>query len=163
MSSGASESPTLRAEFMPEFRVCIGIPASGKSTAAARWAEEEGFIIVASDDLRLELTGSMEDFTKEHEVWSRAALKVAYALAHECDVALDATSLIPEYRKLWVDIAASNGIVPIAYRFPVPFEEARARNEARERVVPEFVMDQMIDNWNAYCSVDQLLKEGFRV
>lgn len=148
---------------MSEFRLTIGIPASGKSTAAQRWQDEEGFIVVSSDDLRKELTGSAEDFSHEEVVWVTACLRVGMILHRRDDVVLDATNLIPEHRQQWVELAMLYGISPIAYRFPIERHEARARNLARKRVVPDHVMDRMFQNWNDYCGQDRLEAEGFVV
>lgn len=148
---------------MDEFRLTVGIPASGKSTLAQLWAEQEGFVVVSSDAVRLALTGSMEDFSAENAVWETVKLRIGMVLHRGDSVVLDATNLVPRFREQWLDLARLWHVTPIAYRCEIGLAEAMRRNTARIRVVPDSVMARMWLNWAMHCSIGQLEAEGFTV
>lgn len=149
---------------MPELRVLVGIPGSGKSTVCAAWlARDEIDCVVASDSMRAELTGAEDDFSRDHEMWPQLQARVLSQLRAGRRVAQDSTNLTATTRRGLLSAASSCGITPIAYRLDVPFEEAHRRNQARTRVVPTQVMLAFHTNFLEECSHDQLEAEGFRV
>lgn len=55
---------------MKKLIVMSAVPGSGKSTWAKKYASEHSkVVIVSSDDIRYELTGQYQDFSKQHLVW----------------------------------------------------------------------------------------------
>lgn len=68
-------------------------PGSGKSTwALAYQKSHDSTYIISSDEIRYELTGSRQDFTKQKEVWETFSKRIhEYALLNEnVTVILDA-------------------------------------------------------------------------
>lgn len=147
-----------------ELRVLVGIPASGKSTLAHQWlADGEVDMVVSSDAVRAELTGDMRDLSRDADVWRTVEGRVAAGLGADVRVAIDSTNLIPEYRKRWVDMARSFGVVPVAFRVPCDFGLALFRNSDRDDPVPLDAMERMWENWVFHCKAPILEAEGFRV
>lgn len=145
-----------------ELRILVGIPASGKSTYAVE-RRREGWAVVSSDEVRASVTGDAGDVSRDAEVWPLVEGRVEGALLSARDVIVDATNLLPDKRATWLRIARSWGAQATAVRFPVLLAEARGRNAARDRKVPEDVMVRMYDDWVAWCSPETLAAEGFAV
>ena len=73
--------------------VLSAMPGSGKSTWAKKYQEEHPHtLIISSDAIRYELTGAMQDFSKQKEVWELFSLRIhEYANKYEdVTVVLDA-------------------------------------------------------------------------
>lgn len=142
----------------------IGIPASGKSTLA-RALHQDGTVagVVSSDDIRASLTGDAADCSRDREVWPIVESRTVGWLNAALPVLVDATNLIPEYRRWLLRVGREWGVKVVACRVPTDFGTALIRNAARERTVPHDVMLKMRDNWEAHCSTETLVGEGFTV
>lgn len=81
----------------PQLIIPVGISGSGKSTWI-RTLENQGFIVVSPDDIRRELTGTINDQTKNNEVFELAYQRVIDALNSGKSVIFDATNLTSKYR-----------------------------------------------------------------
>lgn len=127
---------------MPVFIMMVGIPGSGKSMLAERLAREGGAVLVSTDRLRAELTGSAEDRSRDRLVFARAAIDIETALGHGLDVIYDATNLTVRDRARILRLLPS-GTKKICCYLKVPLEKALARNLGRERVVPPEVVEAM--------------------
>lgn len=147
--------PDHREYIKPQFVMLVGLPASGKSTYAAR-LKEEGFEHISSDAIRVEMgygagQGSGLVFA-EMEQKTRRALKEGK------NVIYDATNLIRKNR-----IHILTAIQNIECRkdcilFTEPFETCLERNRQREGFarVPEEVMDHMLRSFQT-----PMIYEGF--
>lgn len=129
--------------------VTMGIPASGKSTYVERWSEQlidNGLNppIICPDDIRKELTGDASDQTRNHEVFELAHVRLALALADKQPVVFfDATNIKPFARDNLLTMAQDAGAYTILAVLSANIDAAKARNKARDRVVPESAMDRM--------------------
>ena len=89
---------------LPTFLMLMGISGSGKST----WAREfvfrcdASFTIVSSDEIRKQLTGRVDDQTRNAEVWEVVLNHVAAALKQGKNVLLDATNTQTDRRRQFV-------------------------------------------------------------
>lgn len=119
-----------------------GIPGSGKSTLAERLARERCAVLVSTDRLREELTGSAEDRSRDGAVFGRAMAEIRRNLSGGANVVYDATNLTAGARRRALK-AVPPGVRKICWYLPIDLEQAQARNAARERVVPRDVIAGM--------------------
>lgn len=122
----------------------IGLPASGKSTWSERYIRDKPETVLhSSDAIREELFGDIEDQTNNAKVFEELNKRVFADLRQGKTVIYDATNLSKRRRIAF--IRQLNNINPkkIAVLFATPYEQCLARNNNRERVVPEYAMKKM--------------------
>lgn len=129
--------PTLGA---PAIIVLVGPAGSGKSTWAKRHYDRVH--VLASDDMRALITddanhqrSSADAFRLLEEV-ARARLKFGRL------VVIDATNVTPEARRQWTKLAVEHDVPSMAVWMDTPMEECIRRQQMRERVVPEHVIER---------------------
>lgn len=128
---------------MSKVIVGIGIPGSGKTTFLKSFAEKHQYVYVCPDDIRVELTGDAKDQTKNKEVWECAHQRVFDAMK-EHTVVVDATFVNADQRKMFLSLLRRNGAEKVeGILVDTPIEIAKERNQKRERVVPEHVLERM--------------------
>jgi predicted kinase len=120
--------------------VLVGLPGSGKST----YLERMGVTGLSSDAVRKLLADDETDQT----IHDRVFQTLRYLLRHRLELGrpvtyIDATSLTPEERRPYLEIAKSYGATVEALYFDVPMEVCRERNAGRSRVVPDDVLAKM--------------------
>eukprot|EP01063_Lacrimia_lanifica_P031643 TRINITY_DN5266_c0_g1_i2.p3 TRINITY_DN5266_c0_g1~~TRINITY_DN5266_c0_g1_i2.p3 ORF type:complete len:242 (+),score=68.02 TRINITY_DN5266_c0_g1_i2:838-1563(+) len=119
----------------PDFVLTVGIPGSGKSTWVKQQVQDEGdpsgrggTVVVSTDAIRLELTGSVAFTNIEGEVWAVARSRITEALLDGRTTILDATNTISRHR-----VALCHGLppcTPLAKIFHALPEEACRRIDA---------------------------------
>ena len=122
-----------------------GVPGSGKSTFIRKFVDDHpdyGWQIIHPDAIREELTGDVNDQSRNKEVWALAYQRLREASAQGLPVIFDATLASPYIRR---EVAGS---VPPEYHrvlvsLDTPLEESLSRNKQRKRVVPEHVIRRM--------------------
>lgn len=120
------------------FYMTIGLPGCGKST----WAEKTGFEIISSDAMREQLGLADND----NSVFPLMESRVLSLVASGTDVIYDATNL--EHVKRINLLSKLYSTEKVAVVFPTPLEVCKERNHGRERVVPDFVYDRMLKNFD---------------
>lgn len=133
--------------------VLVGLPGAGKSS----WLAGQGIPAISSDALRVLLT---DDVTNQ-SVNARVFETVRYLLRQRLQIGMqetyiDATCLTVNERSPYVAIAREFGAEVEAVFFDVPLEECKRRNRARDRVVPDEVMDLLASRL-----VPPSVEEGF--
>lgn len=120
--------------------LAIGLPGSGKST----WFKRHSVVPLSSDLLRTILFDDVTQQRFQDLVFStlRALLR-ARLIARMPWNYVDATNLSPNERRGWIKMARDFGYEVHALFFDVPVEVCIQRNQRRERVVPEDVMQRM--------------------
>jgi predicted kinase len=117
--------------------VLSGIPGSGKSTYAQEYVlNHPRSAIVASDAIRMELFGRVDDFSKEDIVWSTFE-NLIFEKAKTCDsVIADSSATANERRLRWAKMFRGTfDIIELVY-FDIPFELCLERNEKRHLTIP---------------------------
>lgn len=139
--------------------ILIGIPCSGKSTYANRKFNVPNTIIVSTDEIRKELTGTYR-FSQEtnNKVFEIANEQIQAWLVKGFNVVFDATNTNKKYRKKFINIGEKNHAKIIGVVFNTPIRICLMRNSMRdnERKVPDDVILKM-SNFNS----DIDIYEGF--
>jgi predicted kinase len=118
----------------------VGLPGSGKST----YLERAGLTAISSDAVRKLLA----DDETDQSIHLRVFETVRFLLRQRLDIGraltyIDATSLTPEERRPYIEIARSYHCEIEALFFDVPLEVCLERNSHRSRVVPPEVLRAM--------------------
>ena len=131
---------------MSKLFMLIGIPGSGKSTAAQKLSEIYNAPIYSSDDIRKELYGDASVQDNPKKVFDILHKRIIEGLNKYSNVIYDATNIYSKYRKeflesLPIDDARYNICIVLAERPDVCIK----RQSLRERQVPEEVIRKMAD------------------
>lgn len=124
----------------PTAIVTIGLPASGKSTAARALAD---FQDINLDDCRAAISGDAGDQSVTGAALAMQADLIAAAIDARRSVVVSNTNLIPAHREALVSQFRGAGYDVVFMHFDVPLTVCKARNAARDRVVPDEAMDRM--------------------
>lgn len=157
---------------MSQLHILVGIPACGKSTMAfgaklkrQDFPEMPEIHIVSTDQIRHDLTGNATDQSMNDLVFATFHDRIKLLLRCGFDVIADATNLKESSRNELMQIANDLMAARYAHRFGVSEDYATCqdRNLARERVVPEDVMERFHQNFLENCSEETLMSEGWTV
>jgi predicted kinase len=120
--------------------LAIGLPGSGKSS----WFKRNKITPLSSDLLRALLFDDPNEQRYQDLIFSnlRSMLK-ARLIARRPMNYVDATNLTPQERQGWIKLAKDYGYEVHAVLFDVPLEVCLARNQRRDRVVPEEAMRRL--------------------
>lgn len=141
----------------PILYVMVGLSGSGKSSIAKEIAKtSENTIIASSDAIREELTGKVEDQTKNEEVFKIFHKRIQKGLENKKNVIADATNITMKSRRAIIDNVQKLDIYKIAYVIPKPFEQCKKDNLNREHPVPEEVIEKQIRRFQI-----PFMEEGF--
>jgi predicted kinase len=133
--------------------ITVGLPGSGKSTYLARI----GANAISSDEIRRLIADDPHDQTMNARIFSVIRYLIRQRiLAGRPVTYVDATHLTLWEREPYVKLARRFGCKLQALFFDVPVEICIARNQARERVVPEEAIRKM-----AQQMIPPSLEEGF--
>ncbi|MFO0548574.1 MAG: RNA ligase family protein [Polyangiaceae bacterium] len=136
----------MRSARRPRLTLFVGPSGSGKSSLAAHDpsdTRERPSVVIALDALR-ESRGARADQSENAAVLGEALEKLHGALASGRDVIWDATSLIPQQRKLPESVAHRLGAQVWQVVFLTPRALLGARNATRAHAVPVDVLDEQI-------------------
>ena len=131
--------------YKPKLYVMVGLSGSGKSTIAKQVTDvEKNTIIVSSDAIREELTGKVEDQSKNEEVFKIFHKRIREGLENKHNVVADATNITMKSRRAILLNVRNLDVHRVAYFVPKPFEQCKVDNLHREHSVPEEVLDKQI-------------------
>ncbi|MBI4906864.1 MAG: AAA family ATPase [Acidobacteria bacterium] len=118
----------------------VGLPGSGKSTYAAA----QKLPVLSSDDTRALLLDDITNQSANRIVFAmlRRLLRARLELRRPV-TCIDATNLTRAERRQYIRTAQLYGAAIEAVYFDVPLDVCKQRNLARERNVPDDIMDRM--------------------
>jgi len=120
--------------------ITVGLPGSGKSTYLARL----GANAISSDEIRRLIADDPLDQSMNARIFSIIRYLIRQRIAAGRPVTyVDATHLTPWERKPYVVLAQRYGCRLEALYFDVPIDICVARNQARDRAVPEGAIRKM--------------------
>ncbi len=123
----------------------IGPPGSGKSTFTKdfllHWTDE--WILISPDLIRKELTDDESDQSRNTEVFAIVYKRLEEALKAGKNVIYDATNCRNVYRFKILNSAKPFANKIIGVVISTPISECIARNHARDRHVPDDVVERM--------------------
>ena len=131
--------------------ILSAMPGSGKSTWAKNYQEEHPHtLIVSSDQIRYEITGQMQDFSKQKEVWELFSLRIhEYAKKYDdVTVILDALNDLNCLREKYVKENPEFDKYELVV-FPRTIEEIRYWNKQRKEcsIVPDDQLEILVNKW----------------
>lgn len=126
-----------------DLHVMMGVPGSGKSTVADKLVQEHNAIRVSPDEIRRMLTGDPSNQERNAEVFDHAHRMTKSNLAQGNHVVFDATNVQAKARRGLLDIANGVGAKKHLHVVDPGLDTAKFRNQNRERVVPDEVLDRM--------------------
>ena len=127
------------------------MPGSGKSTWAKAYSEAHPHtLIVSSDEIRYELTGTTQDFSKQKEVWELFSLRIhEYAKKYDnVTVILDALTDLNMLREKYVKENPEFDEYVLVL-FPRTVDQIRYYNKQRKEtsIVPDQQLEVLIKKW----------------
>ena len=131
--------------------VLSAMPGSGKSTWAKKYqAEHPHTLIISSDQIRYEITGQTQDFSRQNEVWELFSLRIhEYAKKYDdVTVILDALTDLNVLREKYVKENPEFDRYELVL-FPRTVEQIRFFNKQRndDAVVPDDQLELLINKW----------------
>jgi predicted kinase len=122
----------------------IGIPASGKSTFAAKLAQlEPQAVIISTDTIRGELFGNEAMQGEWAQIEARVIERISKAILCEYPVIYDATNAQAEWRIDLLGKLKDYPAVWLAWWLKAPVKKSQQWNQNRLRRVPDEVIERM--------------------
>ena len=128
--------------------VCIGLPASGKTTWATDYVKKNNGKVkrINKDDLRAMLDCSSGDLSTEKIVISTRDYLIERLLSKGYDVVIDDTNFRGAHFLAICDAAKRVGDVRVFHKyFDITLKEALIRNRKRPHPVPDSVIENMFE------------------
>ena len=131
--------------------ILSAMPGSGKSTWAKRYKEEHSHtFIVSSDEIRFEITGTSQDFSRQNEVWELFSLRIhEYAKKYDdVTVILDALNDLNCLREKYVKENPEFDRYELVL-FPRTEQQIMFYNKQRVEtsIVPDDQLEKLIKKW----------------
>ena len=136
--------------------ILVGIPGSGKSSYAAELAELVGAEVHNADSIREELYGDAAIQGDGKKVFGLLYTRAKDDVAIGCPIILDNTNITKKVRQKAMKTFDKYNCKFVAVVMNTPIEECKCRNKMRDRTVPDWVIDRMINNYE-----EPTVDEGF--
>lgn len=141
----------------PTLWVMVGLSGSCKSSVAKEIAENNSnTIIVSLDNICEELTGKVEDQSKNEEVSKVFHKRIRETLENNTNVVADATNITMRSRRAIIENVKSIECHKIVYLIPKPFRQCKIDNLNRQHPVPEEVLNGQLRKFQI-----PFMEEGF--
>lgn len=119
---------------LPKLIIMVGLPGSGKSTRARELAVTENCIVLSSDSIRKELSGSEQDQTQNDKVFKLLYQRMNDLLSKGESVIVDATNTTIKSRKRILSECRCPCYKEVQL-VATPVDECASRDRFRERSV----------------------------
>lgn len=130
---------------MPQFRMLMGLPGSGKSTYARNFvASHKGWVHLSSDQISQSHFASADHIDSQN-VFAKMYQQTAAALKAEQNVIYDATNLASKRRRSLLNRLKNFQVDSEAVVFLTPYPILKARNQ--KRIQQERVPDEAIERY----------------
>ena len=131
----------------PKLFVLCGLPASGKSTYAKELAEKYNANIHASDKIREELSGDINNQSINELVFKTLHNRIKDDLRNGTNCIYDACNISYKRRMAFLQELNKIPCEKICFLMATPYEECIKNNANRDRKVPEYVIERMYRNF----------------
>lgn len=136
---------------MKQLIILSAVPGSGKSTWAKKYqASHPNTYIISSDEIRFELTGQYQDFSKQKEVWEEFENRLLNYSKQDGNftVILDAVIDLNSLRKKYYDLGKNfDRKILVILRKPLELLKKLNKERKEEKWVPE---DVLINLYNKF-------------
>lgn len=128
----------------PRLTLLCGLSASGKSQHTSIVANNRNSecIILSTDTLRANICGSVEDQSKNKEVFQTFHSLIAKYLKNGIDVVAEATNITMKSRRSILNVVKDINCEKVCVVIVKPIDECRKDNIGREHPVPDYVIDK---------------------
>lgn len=127
--------------------IMVGPPGAGKTTIAEEIVDKfDNFVIVSPDRIREEITGDMNNQSQNEVVFSRVYGQLSAYLEDGRNVVYDATNCRSAYRYKIIDACKTSAYKIICLVSTTPIAKCIKRNDERNRIIPEDVIEKMYFN-----------------
>ena len=139
-----------KGDHMKTLIMLSGIPASGKSTWAAKYqATHPNTFVISSDDVRVDVTGDYQDHSRQPEVWMEFSRRIhEFGQKEDVTVILDALNDVDDVREKYVRENPEFDRYILAI-FPFDKEKSIKLNDEREwpYKVPNDILLKLIEKY----------------
>lgn len=129
------------------FIMMVGLPGSGKTTYANKYAEEIDALVISSDDVREQIFGDVNDQGHNSELFDIIHNMIIESLRCKQNVIFDATNIVMKHRIALLKKIKEIKCVKKCYIMATPMEDCYINNNSRERKVPNEVIENMYKRW----------------
>lgn len=146
----------------PIMLMMVGLVGSGKSTKAQELAKTYDANIHASDSIREELSGDINNQSINDLVFKTLHNRVKEDLRNGKNCIYDATNISYKKRKAFLQELNQIPCEKICVLMATPYETCLKNNSMRDRVVPKYVIERMYRNFDVpwyYEGFDKILVE----
>lgn len=98
----------INLNFKKNLVMMVGLPRSGKTTFIEKVLNDDKYIVLSSDKLRLSLYNERFNKEFEKEMWEIFHQMFKYFISTERSIIIDSTNLDYNVRKFYIDIAKQN-------------------------------------------------------
>lgn len=137
----------------PNFIMLVGVAGAGKSTFARSLAKLRDYEICSSDAIRGELWGNESDQREPNKVFEVMLNRTRTALGERRSIIYDAANIEEKYRLQILQQISNYDCRKVCFVFIERPEECIARQDLRDRKVPEHVIWRQIRKFQTphYC------------
>jgi protein phosphatase len=128
----------------------IGAPGSGKSTFAQQRFPDSW--VLSSDEARARICDDPSNQSVSTEAFEMLNYMARARLSHNRPVVIDATNVAVRDRRHWLSLAARYRYSSYMLIFDIPLDICLNRNEERERVVPEHIVEDLWEQTRRFAS-----------